>query len=684
MEEIFVGIDLGTTNTLACYLKKGKPTLIKFPGSGSVLPSVVYVDEEGKLSVGEKAKTWGAVDPENVIKSSKTYMGDFKKHWQSHGMDFTPTSTAAEILRNVKAAVIKKMKCSNDAVVNAVITVPAYFNSNQTDETKKAGEMAGLNVLRIITEPMAAAIAAVKELDISKKIFVVDLGGGTFDLSVLEADQSTHSYNALDIDGDRHLGGDDFDNALFEYFKEYIEDDLGLDLSSQKASGLSYVEYHKMRGLIYREVEEAKIALSEDEEYEVEIPDLFSYNGKFYCFNLTITREEFNNICAELFKKIFQRINDFTINSDRFKKQEIEKVVLVGGSSYIPKIQEEVEKIFKMPVNLEMDRSTMVVTGACFVAEAEKGGVVFNVKDVLSHSLGIEVVGHDNGKMIFSTILHKGEVYPTSRTEDYTTVMDNQQSIDINVYEAGSDCEGRDSIEYHDFYGGFTLDGIEVAPSGVPHIDVTFSYDKSRCLTVEAADKKTGAKKVIQIKKGEKVASHKQQQPVDFMVLLDASGSMCGEPMNEAKIACNSLIKEMIDLNIHRMGLIAFENDSHIISRLTHDKASLLRKISSIDAGGGTVMQKPLRDAYFEMDGNSNEKVIVMVTDGYPFDSDESLGYARKLKTNGIRIVAIGVGSGIDLNFLTALASPDDAYQLDNMSELKNTFKEVVARVTER
>ena len=440
MSEIFIGIDLGTTNTLACYLKNGKPDFIRFSGK-SLLPSVLYVDEDGSIVIGKNAKKRGAIDPLNVIRSSKTYMADAKKTWKIGGKTFNPTEVATEILKEVKAQTLKKLKCPPDTTVNAVITVPAYFNGNQKDETKKAGAAAGLKVQQIITEPMAAAVAAVRELELNEKIFVVDLGGGTFDISVLEADQVNHVYRAIDVDGDRKLGGDDFDKIIYDYFIGIIQDDLGLDLSSQKKSGLDHNEYYSMTGRVLDEAEKAKIDLSDSTSVEVDIPNLFYYNGKNYNFNIELTREEFDNICKPIYDKIISRITKFIETSDKFKVSEISTIILAGGSCYIPKVREEVEKIFGKKADSQLDLDTLVAIGACFVAESINGGLAFQPKDILSHSLGVEVLSPNGKKMILSKILKKGEEYPCEFSKVYTTAQNNQTTVPIYIYEAGDDAE---------------------------------------------------------------------------------------------------------------------------------------------------------------------------------------------------------------------------------------------------
>ena len=501
---IVVGIDLGTTNTLACYFRKGKPNFIKFAGS-KMLPSVLYVDPVGTLYVGKIASAKGILDPKNEIRSSKTHMGDFSKEWNCNGRTFNATQAATEILKEVKRCIIKKMKCSEDTPIDAVITVPAYFNSNQTDETRKAGQEAGLNVTRIITEPMAAAIAAVTENELDKKIFVVDLGGGTFDLSVLEADQSTHSYYALDISGDRKLGGDDFDNAIKNYLVKIIEDDLGMDLSSYQSANLSEGKYNSSMGRIRNAAALAKEELSTVHETDINIDNLFEYDGKAYDLNITISRDKFERECAPLFEKIANRIRKFIAESDRFKLSDISTVVLAGGSCYIPKVQQIVKEILNKPINVQSEFSTLVAKGACLYADSGSSGIAIKIEDVLSHSLGISSYngykGDGTDKLVLAKILNKGDKYPCSNTRSFWTIKDFQKAMDIDVYEAGSDCENIEDIEAHDFYGGFTLEDITPAPAGQTHVQVTFSYDKSRCLIVTAREEESGAEKRIEIRK---------------------------------------------------------------------------------------------------------------------------------------------------------------------------------------
>lgn len=684
MDEIFVGIDLGTTNTLACYLKRGRPELIRFPGSGKMIPSVLYVDGDGIL-VGKKAKRKGVLNPLNVIRSAKTYMANPKKKWKLAGHEFTPTDVATEVLKEVKTQILKKFSCPPETKVSAVITVPAYFTGNQKDETRKAGIAAGFNVLQIITEPMAAAVAAVRELNLDEKIFVVDLGGGTFDISVLEAIPSEHTYRALDTDGDRKLGGDQFDDALYDYFIGLIQEDLGLDLSSQEVSGLDFNEYYSMTGRVRDAAEQAKIDLSNEKQVAIDLLNLFTYGGKNYDFSCELTREEFNDICQPLYDKITARIKKFIDVSDKFKLEEISTIILAGGSCYIPKVREDVEKIFGKRADSQLDLDTLVVVGACFVAESINGTVTETIQDILSHSLGVEVQSPTNKKkMILSKILNKGSEYPCEFTKVYTTTRDNQTTVPIFIYEAGADAEDIEDIEAHEYYGDVSLENIAPAPARVPKISVTFNYDLSGTLFVTAQDENSGVKNFIEIKKGDQPVRKNYQQPIDFILLLDTSGSMGGYAIDEAKRACEILLTNMIDLSTHRLGLITFDSHATRLSSLTNDKTKLINLVRGVGTGGATELLEALQLADSDFRASTNSKVVIIVTDGnpYPRPESEALNFAAKMKRSNIRIVTIGTGT-VNKNFIEAVSSPGDAYKIDNMSKLKETFEIVLDTIFE-
>lgn len=679
MEKIRVGIDLGTTNTLVCYMKNGKPTIIKVGGS-QVVPSVMYVDEDNSILVGKKAKGRAINDPLNGIRSSKTFMGDMEKKYDARGEKFTPTQVATHILKEVKAQTIKKLKLDEDTIVEAVITVPAYFTSNQIDETKKAGKNAGLEVIGIITEPRAAAIASIQEQGFeNEKIIVVDLGGGTFDICILEI--NNNEYKTLKVDGDRKLGGDDFDQRIYNFIIEKIEDDLGFDLSSYESSGLSYSDYNSMTGQVLDYAVEAKIELSEEEETTIEIINLFEYSaGRMYSKDFNITREEFYDCCSDLFEKVISRIK--RVFDGNVKKEDISNVVLVGGSCYIPKISEDVEDFFNLKPDATGDRSTMVAIGACFIADTWDDLSNCASGDIISHSLGIRVLNQEK-EFILSKILHKDTVYPCSEKKMFTTSADGQETVEIIVYEAGSDQEDIEKFEQanHDLYGSFVLDGIEKEKLGVPQIEVTFEYDKSRILTVTACDLKTKSTRQVEIEKGVILESSKKSSlPVDFMMLIDTSGSMRGGGLAQAKDATVNLAENIIDLNTHRMGVIGFGDTATLITDFTHEKQTIVKGVQTLKEYGGTNMSDGIYQAIENCKKSVNKKVIIILTDGSPNARNKTQD-ASKLAINkhGIDIITIGAGNGIDSDYLKTISSKDEfSFNVANISQLSEMFETAV------
>ena len=681
-----VGIDLGTTNTLACFFEGGKKKLVKFYGE-SLLPSVLYVDDKGKIFVGNRAITKGATDPRNMVRSSKRYIGDYEtnKIWNLNGKQFTPTDVATEILKEVRRAFVKQANCDPNEKIGAVITVPAYFNNNQRNETRKAGEAAGFEVMFILAEPVAAAIDVISEEEVDKKVFVVDIGGGTFDLSVLEANEQEHTYKEIALDGDPRLGGDDFDEALVDRLIKIIKDDSGRDLSSPEVSGLEEGDYYYKKDLILKAAQRAKKELSDEDEVDIEINDIFND----YDLEMTLSREEFNEICGKIFDKIFTRTRNFVNNSKEFRIEDIGKIILAGGSCYIPLIGETIEEMFGIEPESDRDRSMLVAYGAALFARWKNSGVEGNgvapvLQGIIPHSLGVMVVNNKR-EQVLEKILLRGLKYPCSASKDFTTTFDNQTQVDINVYEAGNDAETLHDIKYHKLYGALTLDGIAPMPKGVPTITVTFDYDDNQRLTVTALDKQTGDSETKQIKSGQKVALQ-TESPVDLMLLLDISGSISPNELNQAKNASLRLVNEMIDLTVHRMGVVTFDWDAHLLCHLTHDSNQLRRIISGIlPTDGLTNMPDALRHSESELRNSTNEKIVLMMTDGipctnagYPSDNGDTLRLARELTGKGFKIYAIGVGGGIDLDFLHQMAGRENTMVIDSMSKLADAFKSVM------
>jgi molecular chaperone DnaK len=477
MSKVLLGIDLGTTNTVCCRFDNTLDFL-KFKGK-ELLPSVLYY-RDGKTIVGDSARKKAITYPDNVIMSSKTYMGDDDKTWTLQEKVFTPTEVAENILKEV---VKEAKKAYNADECAAVITVPAYFTSKQYRETEKAAEAAGLEVIEILPEPMAASIAYGMDENENQKIFVIDLGGGTFDVSILSIEGN--EFKTINVDGDRKLGGDDFDQVLVELCLRQIRRDTGMNLSSPEKSGLDEKLYQKIMRKLQFECEKAKVELSAMEETEIIIPSLIPRDNGTINFQLKITRDEFVDRSEELLDRI-EGIIKKCLNDADCSVSDIDKVILVGGSSNILAVRSMVQRIFDQSPYADKDLSKLVAIGAAIKATGDKTLIkdkVIVVKNILSHSFGVRVVNDR-----FSIILPKGTEYPCKLSDNYTTVSDYQTTICVKIYE-GEDTEDISNDYYYDEYDH---NDIEECRAGIPQIEITFDFDKNRVLHVSSKDLKTG------------------------------------------------------------------------------------------------------------------------------------------------------------------------------------------------
>jgi molecular chaperone DnaK len=656
VKKLQIGIDLGTTNSVVAYLENASIEYLRFRNQEAISSVMLYKD--GKITIGDMAKKKAVSNPRNFIKSSKTFMGDSSKNWSIEDKNFTPTDIATEILKEIKKTLDKKFSDVSEFI--AVITVPAYFTSTQIDETKKAGESAGFTIKQIITEPISAAVAYGFEDSLNQKLFIVDIGGGTFDTSILKVSNKT--FETLAIDGDSKLGGDDFDNHILEYLLTYIRKERGVNLASLEKSGIAEDEYIKAKQVLITKSEEIKKELSEYEEVEIEISNLLSG----YNLSTKISRDKFEDISSITIEKIKRTIKK-TLDDPQYTPSDIDKVVLVGGSSKIPVVREFVTELFGKAPYSDKPLDKLVAMGAVIVAQDDNA---VTIRDIISHSLGIELIYEK-----FSPILKKNQNYPISHTETYTTTMDFQQSLDINVFEG----EDEDSVNNNEFYGGFSLDNIEQANAGIPQIEVTFEFDKNRILKVTAKDVRSGSSKSenIEIDKGVKKKITPDVKPFDIALVIDVSGSMCGYPLEKAKEACDMMVSSMIDLNTHKVGLVEFDSYANTLSYLSNDRELLKASILRLSCKGGTDIADGLRETRQEVLGRAkNSKLVILVTDGGSSENPAILE-SNRLKESETRIVAIGVGHGVNERLLQSIASSGDYYQIDSIDDLSNIFQKI-------
>jgi molecular chaperone DnaK len=492
-----VGIDLGTTNSVVAVMEGGEPVVISTAEGTRTLPSVVGFKNNGERLVGITAKRQAVVNPENTVFSIKRFMGhklsevqaeskripykvkagkggEVVAHIPALNKDFTPEEISAMILQKLKQDAEAYL---GETVDQAVITVPAYFNDSQRTATKNAGEIAGLKVLRIINEPTAASLAYGLDKKANETILVFDLGGGTFDVSVLDVGEGV--FEVRSTAGDSHLGGDDFDQKIVEWLTQEFKKDNGIDLAQQRDA------LQRLR----EAAERAKVELSSQVSTEINLPYITAVDNQPKHLNYTLTRakfEEMSNDLMERVKKPFQQ----ALDDAKLKTNEVDEVILVGGSTRMPMVQELVKKLTNKEPNRSVNPDEVVAVGAAIQAGV-LGGEVKNIVllDVTPLSLGVETQGG-----IFDKLIDRNTTIPTKKSRVYTTATDNQPEVEIHILQGE-----RPLAKDNKSLGRFHLAGIPAAPARVPQIEVTFDIDANGILNVSAQDKATNQKQSITI-----------------------------------------------------------------------------------------------------------------------------------------------------------------------------------------
>ncbi len=491
-----VGIDLGTTNSVVAVMEGGKPTVIANAEGFRTTPSVVAYAKNGDRLVGQIAKRQAVMNTENTFYSVKRFIGrryeevnneskqvaykvlnvsgNVKLDSPAASKQFAPEEISAQVLRKL---VDDASKYLGETVTQAVVTVPAYFNDSQRQATKDAGKIAGIEVLRIINEPTAAALAYGLESKSNETILVFDLGGGTFDVSILEVGDGV--FEVMSTSGDTHLGGDDFDKKIVDWLANQFQSEEGIDLRKDKQALQRLTEAS----------EKAKIELSSVTQTEINLPFITATQEGPKHLDKTLTRAKFEELCSDLIDRCRIPVEQ-ALKDSKLDKSKIDEVVLVGGSTRIPAVQEVVKRILEKDPNQGVNPDEVVAVGAAIQAGVLAGEVKdILLLDVTPLSLGVETLGG-----VMTKIIPRNTTIPTKKSEVFSTAVDGQSNVEIHVLQGE-----REMSSDNKSLGTFRLDGIPAAPRGVPQIEVTFDIDANGILAVKAKDKGTGKEQSITI-----------------------------------------------------------------------------------------------------------------------------------------------------------------------------------------
>ena len=678
--EVVIGIDLGTTNSaVACVDSSGRPEVLPNSDGKKITPSVVQVREDGSMLVGEAAKREMPLELENTAQFFKRDIGT-PIVYEYRGRSYTPRDLSAAVLRQLK---LDAERALNQEVRRAVITVPAYFHDGPRVSTRGAAEDAGLEVIQIINEPTAAAIAyGLRHMDHEETVLVYDLGGGTFDISLVRI--SPDAIEVIGTDGNHTLGGKDWDDRLLEF----------LCSKFQERNGINPLDDPFIFQELLIRAEQAKKTLSERLATVVPI----NCGGKMD--RIEITRVEFEGLTADLLAQT-EMLMTKVLNETHYDYAKVDSALMVGGSTRMPACQALVGRLTGKAPNTSVNPDECVALGAAIQAtqyEAGARGLVYRpaqkrtasgrgliirpVCDVMSHSMGMVAVSADGHRYLNSILIPKNQSIPNSEIRPYKVHTRKGIKNTTSVYVTqGED----DDLSNCSFVGKYVIDDIPHDDASV--VNICFEYDRSGVVTVSATERKSERKLTV---RKEPVPddmswifkSPKEMAKVAHKIVyltIDISGSMSGRPLEEAKNAIRKFVNSS-DLTHTSVGLIAFNDAASVTVEATQDGNKLSRGAESLSASGGT--SQPLDFVYGKLKEQKNPRYCVVLTDGQWSGQDRAIETAKEMHSEGIEIIAIGFGSA-NVDFLRRIATSDESAFLISSSEIGSAFENIAQELVE-
>ena len=573
-----IGIDLGTTNSCVSVMEGGEAVVIPNSEGDRTTPSVVAFSKDGERLVGKIAKNQAVTNPENTVISIKRDMGTNKKV-KIGAEEFSPQEISAMILQKLKADAESYL---GQKVTEAVITVPAYFSDSQRQATKDAGKIAGLNVLRIINEPTAAALAYGVEKENEQKVLIYDLGGGTFDVSILEIGDGV--FEVLATSGNNRLGGDDFDNKIMDFLVEEFKKETGIDLGQDTVA--------KQR--LKEAAENAKKELSQAGQTTINLPFITADATGPKHMNITLTRAKFEELIKDLVAKTIEPVNN-ALRDAKLQASDLDQVLLVGGSTRVPLVQEEVKKITGKEANKGINPDECVAIGASIQGGVLSGDVKDLVLlDVTPLSLGLETYGG-----LFTKLIERNTTIPTKKTQVFTTAADGQTSVDVHVLQGE-----REMAANNKTLGRFQLTGIPPAPKNVPQIEVTFDIDANGIVHVSAKDLGTGKEQKIAITSSTNLTEEDINKAIK-----DAEAHASEDAKKKEQIEVKNNAESLIYTSRKSLEDLGDKISAEEKSKVEQEISNLEEKLKSDDVDAIKEAIDKLTKSYYEMSQKLYEQV---------------------------------------------------------------------------